>query len=151
MCWYFVFQNLSCSFLGIKDDASFGLFKQKIQDEIDNAWSTPSINTDVTLNLPTSIKYLCFGNLTQPNRDPQYALQYDALRSYSSNFERQNTNTFLYPPEKAKSFSHTNTKHITLSEITNEFSCTPTKNGRATIHLQKGEFDSLVKISLRRT
>ena len=129
-------------FLGLGKCSEISLFYKDFQDEVNGAWSSEITQDTFKGFLPGGIKYVCFGNLTQSLTDQQYQEQYEDLRKY----RRQNANLFLYPIEKSCAGSgYVMIDHVDFSEL-NGFTCFPSVNNRVDIVLEKGSFDTLVKI-----
>lgn len=132
-------------FLNISKTAELGLFHKELQKTVDDVWSSASTNKVVSFSLPKSIEFVCFGSIGANSVSARYSDQLSELREYSSGFEQQTKNTFLYPPLKAKEFAYHITEKVDFSALGN-FDCFESRNGVVTMRLTKGEFDSLVKI-----
>ncbi len=133
-------------FLKFGSSAQVGLFYEEFQSKIDEIWSSASTNRVVSFPLPSTIKFVCFGFISADTNAGRYDSQFKALRRDSSGFQQENTNTFLYPPEKAKELAYEKIEKIDISGL-GVFDCFEVKDGVVKIRLSKGEFDSLVKVS----
>ncbi len=132
-------------FLDIGETSQFGLFHQQFQETIDEVWASSITNKVSTFPLPNSIELVCFGSLSGSSYNPRYEDEFRELKRYSSNFEQQNTNRFLYPSDKGGEFTYKKIEKINLSAM-NGFDCFEVKSGVLKIRLVKDEFDALVKI-----
>ena len=134
------------TFLHIGKTADLGLFHQRFQETVDDVWATSITNRVFSFSLPSSIKFVCFGNLAGNSYNPQYETQFRELKRYASGFEQQNTNRFLYPQDKAGGFGYKKIDKIDLSALTNGFDCFAVNSGKVMVRLVKEDFDPLVKI-----
>ena len=134
------------TFLDIGKTSQFGLFHQRFQETVDDVWASSITNRIVSFALPSSVKLVCFGNLAGNSYNPQYEDEFRELKRYSSNFEQQNANRFLYPPDKGGEFAYKKVDKIDLSGMINGFDCFRVVSGNVKIRLVKDEFDPLVKI-----
>ena len=134
------------AFLDIGKTSQLGLFHQRFQETVDDVWASSITNRIVSFALPSSIKLVCFGNLAGSSYNPQYEEEFQELKRYSSNFEQQNTNRFLYPSDKGGEFAYKKVEKVDLSGLTNGFDCFNVNSGAVKIRLVKDEFDQLVKI-----
>jgi len=132
-------------FLNVGKVTEIGLFHQRFQETVDDIWSSAVTNRAVSFSLPKSIELVCFGSIANPLNDNKYSDELNELRDYSSGFQQQNTNTFLYPPSKADDFAFKKVEKIDVSSL-GTFDCFEVKNGKVNIRLSKNEFDSLVKV-----
>lgn len=126
------------TFIGIGKCADLGLFKDNFQDAVDRAWSSEITNDVFTGRVPDGIESICFSEQETPVADTNSA-EYRELRRYFSR-----GNLFFYPPKQACDQPYTEIEHIDLSEL--GWHCFPVNNGEVKIGLEKGSFDSLVRI-----
>ncbi len=133
------------AFLDIGQTSQFGLFHQQFQETIDEVWASSITDKVSSFSLPSSIELVCFGSLSGNIFNPEYEDEFKELKRYSSNFEQQNTNRFLYPSDKGGEFTYKKIGKIDLSAM-NGFDCFEVKSGVLKIRLVKEEFDALVKI-----
>ncbi len=134
------------TFLNIGKVSQISLFHQRFQDTVNEIWSSSITNKVVTFSLPGTVEFVCFGNLAGNSYNPKYEEEFNELKRYSSGFEQQNTNRFLYPPGKAGELAYKKVDKIELSGLTNGFDCFEVRDGSVRIRLQKNEFDSFVKV-----
>ncbi len=135
------------AFLQIGKTSQLSLFHQSFQGTIDDVWSSSITNKVVSFFLPNSIELVCFGNLAGSSYNPQYENEFRDLKRYSSGFEQDNTNRFLYPSTKAGELAYKKVDKVDLNALINGFDCFEVRDGNVRIRLEKNEFDSLVKIS----
>lgn len=133
------------AFLDFSGSAQMGLFYQEFQDSVNNVWSSATTNRVFTFTVANSIDFVCFGNIAGNIDAGQYNVQLNKLREGSSSFQQQNTNTFLYPPDKAGDLAFKKIDKIDTTTL-DDFDCFEVESGKVRIRLFKGEFDSLVKI-----
>ena len=133
------------AFLQIGESAEISLFYQGLEKGVNDAWTSATTNRVVSLSLPKSIEFVCFGSLATGVAPDKYRDEMQELKEYSSGFQQQNTNSFLYPPGKAGDFAFKKVNKIDFSSL-GTFDCFEVKGGKVRIRLSKGEFDSLVKV-----
>src|SRR3989344_5058326 len=121
------------TFLNIGKTSQFGLFHQRFQETVDDVWASSITNRVVSFSLPSDVKLVCFGSLSGSTYNPQYAEEFQELKRYSSNFEQQNTNRFLYPSDKAGEFAYKKVDKVDLSGMTNGFDCFRVTSGTVKI------------------
>ena len=134
------------AFLQIGKTSQLGLFHQRFQETVDDIWSSSITNKVVSFSVPSSVELVCFGNLAGNSYNPKYENEFKELKRYSSGFEQQNTNRFLYPPAKAGELAYKKVDKIDFTALTNGFDCFEVRDGNVRIRLEKNEFDSLVKV-----
>ncbi len=132
-------------FLQVGKSAEIGLFYEDFQNSVDEIWSSATTNKAVEFSVPSSIKFVCFGSIANNIDAGRYSSQFQELRQFSSGFQQQNTNTFLYPPEKAGDLAFKKIDKIDTSSL-GSFDCFEARNRKVNIRLSKGEFESLVKV-----
>ena len=132
------------TFLQVGEAAELSLFHQSLEKSVDDIWSSASSSRLFIFSLPKTIESVCFGSLTTSS-SIDYDRELKELKMYSSGFEQQTTNTFLYPAQKAGEFAFKKVDKIDLSELA-RFDCFESRNGQVKIRLSKAEFDSLVKV-----
>lgn len=123
-------------FLDLGRCTDISLFYNDFQREIDSAWSSEITRDTFTGKLPGNIESFCVGNLNNALDEPEY----NELKRYSS----IDANAFIYPPKNACEQPFKKIQHIDTGEI--GFECFQVNNGRVEIGLEKGSFDSLVKV-----
>ena len=126
----------------IADQAQEGMFKQDLQEAVNNLWSSDGGSFQFNSSLPSKITKVCFLNLEEGARG-KYSSIYNELKKYGSG------NTFLYPSKQAcPGFKSMKIEHINLDKITetNNPSCVESK-GKVSFWLEKDINEALVKIS----
>lgn len=131
-------------FLQIGKSAEISLFYEEFQESVNEIWSSATTNKVASFPVSKSIKFVCFGSLSGAYSGG-YNQQFNSLKESSSGFQQQNTNTFLYPPEKAGEFTFKKIDKIDATSL-GAFDCFEVRKGKVSIRLSKGEFESLVKI-----
>lgn len=89
-------------FLGLSKCSKVGLFQDGLQNEIDKAWTSGIYQGTFPidgnpLGLPSAIKKVCFGGLTQNPLDSA-DVQDELLNKY---FLDESREIYMYPPDKA--------------------------------------------------
>lgn len=135
-------------FLDLGKATEMSLFHQKFQETIDDVWSASITDKVVSFTLPAGIELVCFGDLSSNSWDINYEDERRNLIRYASNYDKQNTNRFIYPIEKAGDFAYKKVDKIDLSELGTgtDFECFETRNREIRVRLEKDTFDSLVKV-----
>lgn len=126
-------------FINLGKCTDISLFYQNFQEEVDKAWNSEIVRENFVGNLPSGIESVCFGDLNSEGSGEEYEVL--------SDFFRTRANTFLYPPENACEQVHRKIQHIDISEL--GWHCFEVRSGKVTIPLEKGSFDSLVKVKER--
>ena len=134
------------AFLNIGKTSQIALFHQRFQETVDEIWSSSITNKIVSFSVPGSVEFVCFGNLAGNSYNPEYEDEFKELKRYSSGFEQQSTNRFLYPPGKVGQLTYKKVDKVDLTGLTNGFDCFEVRDGNVRIRLQKTEFDSSVKV-----
>tara|TARA_Y100000310_G_scaffold344558_1_gene457965 strand:+ start:3158 stop:3667 length:510 start_codon:yes stop_codon:yes gene_type:complete len=134
------------SFVGIGKATEMALFHQEFQESVNDVWATSITNKIVKFGLPTGIELVCFGSLESNNINQDYSGEFDELRRYSNNLDKQNANRFIYPIDKAGDFTFSKVEKIDLSELDTGFECFEVRNGELKVRLVKGQNDALVKL-----
>ena len=132
-------------FLQVGKSAEIGLFYKDFQNSVNEIWSSATTNRVINFSVPSSIKFVCFGSIENNIDAGRYSLQFQELRQFSSGFQQQSTNTFLYPPQKAGDLAFKKIDKIDTSPL-GSFDCFEARNRKVSIKLSKGEFESLVKV-----
>ena len=128
-------------FLGWKTCTETGLFKQDLQEAIDNAWSRDMHKETFTKSLSGGIEKVCFVDLSKASKGN--------YKEYYSDFELQGKgNLFFFPLKKAcegqRSF---NINHLNIDKITEQDNpyCMG-DNGKIEIKIEKEFNENLVNI-----
>ena len=136
-------------FLDLGKLTELSLFHQKFQETIDDVWGSSITDKVVSFTLPAGIKLVCFGNLSSNSWNPAYEEEYEHFKEYSSSFERERTNRFIYPTNEAGEFSFKKVSKIYLSELGQphtDFECFEVSDRKIKVRLKKDTFDALVKV-----
>jgi hypothetical protein len=95
-------------FLELRDCTEVGIFYQSLQKDVDQIWRSNSARDIFSGSLPSGIEFVCFGDLNQPSLQFQdFIIE---LRLYN-----ENSNTFLWPIEKACELQAQKIEHIYAS------------------------------------
>ncbi len=133
-------------FLNIKKCADTGMFKQDLQEEINRAWTSDSSSEIFSGNLPSSLDYVCFVDVSEEGRG-EHKEYYDKLKKYGYSPQ---INMFFWPLkntcEGQRGFE---IKHIDIKKITAEENpyCIKSIRGKVEVKIEKDFYDALVKIS----
>lgn len=133
-------------FINLGETTEIALFHQKFQETVDDIWGASITNKVVSFRLPRGIETVCFGSLEGSSWDVDYEKEYNDFKRYSSNFEKANTNRFIFPTAKAGAFAYKKVDKIDLSELGTEFECFETRNRKIEVRFKKETFDASVKI-----
>ena len=134
------------AFLDFGGSAQIGLFYEEFQKSVNEIWSSATTNRVIDFSVSNSVKFVCFGSIANNIDAGRYNSQFKALREFSSGFQQQNTNLFLYPPNKAKDLAYKKIEKIDTSSL-GTFDCFEVIGGKVGIRLSKEEFESLVRVS----
>lgn len=126
------------TFMGIGQCADLGLFKESFQDSVDRAWSSEITSEVFTGRLPGGMEAVCFSEGKEITA-VSFQDEYQELRRYVGR-----GNVFFYPAEEACDQPYIQIEHLDLTGV--GWSCFPVVDGKVSIGLEKGSFDSLVKI-----
>jgi len=131
------------SFLKVGDCAEMGIFVDKFNSDIKKTWNSQFDAHVFKGNLPSSLEYVCFANLSKSSRGEFELIGYDL-----GLFEGKNANMFFYPTSKACEMPYNNVPNLDLDEITRlkNPNCFPIQGGRININVEKGLNDRFVKI-----
>lgn len=121
-------------FLGLKECTEVGLYSRDLQTRVDSAWKADSAERQMfTGTLPSEVEKVCFGNLSSSRDAPEYR----ELRNYQG----ENFNLFFYPQIDCD-LNAVKIEHA----ASRDFYCVDVVKGKVTLELNKGSFESLVKI-----
>lgn len=123
-------------FLNLGKCTEISLFYEEFQKEIDKAWNSEITKKNFIGKIPGKIEAVCFHNANAIGTGKEY----EALKDY---FVTRG-NMFLYPPENSCEQASIKAEHLDLSEL--GWHCFEVRDGKATIPIEKGSFDALVKI-----
>ena len=127
-------------FLGLQKCSEMSIFLKGLQDNVDKVWQSSAREETFTVGLPSSIKEVCFTNMTEPLTDNKYSDVKVRYGFYNPNF-------FFYPPEKACEIPYHTIKHLNISSVTkgrNPYCITNENNPK--MKISKGFYESLVRI-----
>lgn len=127
-------------FLGLKNCAVQGAFIEDLQANIDKAWRSPETSSTISLNLPSSVDYVCFVDVDAPPKGRNSGAYNDVTIF--------NKNMILYP-SKCGGLEGKNMNHINVTQITATHNpmCIETKDGKATLKIVKTLYERSVMIS----
>lgn len=127
-------------FLDLSECAEIGLTYQDLKSEVDKAWNSEVYGDVFSGGLPKGIDEVCFGKLDLTFFG--FKEEYDSIARV---FRHSEDNLFLYPPSGGcgKESASFNLEHAETSE----FFCVPVVEREFSVRLEKGSFDSLVKLS----
>ena len=127
-------------FLNTQKCTNLGLFYKDIEERVDKAWYSPATSESFKGSVPSSVDFVCFGNLSQ-SYNPAYKTQYEELKKYRN----YPVNVFTYPIEAGCGSvpGFYNLKHARM----NEFFCAPAKSGKISVNIKKDVSDALVLVS----
>jgi len=128
-------------FLNLSRCTQTGNFYGSLQNEIDKAWAGEITQKIFTEKLPSGIKNVCFGNISQNYDAGLYAKIHDELESVAV----AKNNIYLYPVWNAcdGEFASKKLEHVKIDE----FFCVSVKNNKASVKLTKGSGEALVTLS----
>lgn len=123
-------------FLDLGECTEVSMFYRDFQQKIDSAWNSEITRDEFVGSLPGGIESVCLGNLSRGGSGEEY----EEMRAY----ERFNFNIFLFPGRKSCEMARSRINHLDTADI--GLTCFPVENGEVRIGIEKGSFDSLVKI-----
>ena len=124
-------------FLSLKNCTELGLYGRDLQNKLDRAWNADSVEGELFSGIvPWNVKKVCIGDISQAPKDSE---EYKALRRFSDS----GSNLFFYPIPSSCDIIHMKLEHAMFKQ---KFECVDVENGRATLRLDKGSFDSLVNV-----
>ena len=133
------------SFLDTKKCAELGIFTDRFESEVKKTWNSQSFKGQFKGNLPGSIDYVCFANLSRTIRGPFEEEGFDI-----GLYEGKRANTFFYPTNKACEMPYVQINHLDIERISGSENpnCVPVVDGRIVIELEKGLNDRLVNVDI---
>lgn len=138
-----IFWNPSKEACTISDETQEGIFRQDLQDAVNDAWDSDRSERNFTISLPSKIDYVCFLD-TERKESGKYRNFYENLTVYKVD---ENANLFFYPVKSAcEDFRGIEIQHINITAITAKDNpyCVPNK--KASLIIEKGFYEGLVKI-----
>lgn len=109
-----------------------------LNSEVDKMWNSDGGQKLLTLELPSRIDKVCFGNFTQMPT-PEDKAVFLEIETYG----RSGRNAYLYPPGSACDNAFYGLKHA----ATDKFFCVPVKSGKASVRVSKTSSEALAKLS----
>lgn len=133
------------SFLDTKKCAELGIFIDRFDDDVKKTWNSQSFSGEFKGNLPVSISYVCFANLSNSIKGKFENQGYDI-----SLYEGRIVNTFFYPINKACEMPFNQINHLDIERITkiNNPNCIAVDNGKIKMNIEKDLSDRLVDIKI---
>lgn len=128
---------------GASDNMAEALFKQELQEAVNDAWYSDRADSLFKINLPGKITSVCFMN-PETGKKGEYSDLYEEFERFSYSGEN---NVYLSPARKAcEDFRSMKIEHLNISEITknNNPYCVEVEKG---IRIEKGFYDNLVKVA----
>jgi hypothetical protein len=116
-----------------------GTFWKDLQDEINDAWSGQSSETQFEVSLPAGAEMVCFADLS--GRVTGSRAVYDEIKD----FEFYGANAFIIPASAAEGFEFRVLEHIDIVKTTEESNPYCVRNGENLI-IEKSFYDKLVTI-----
>lgn len=127
------------AFLDVGDSSSIGLFYEELQDSVDAAWQSQSSQRTFEVSLPSSVKMVCFANLSKPSRGAS-----DEFRELEI-FDIYDSNVFLLPLSASEGLERKRIDHLDIDRITSVRNpyCVSTDSD---LLIKKDFYDKLVTI-----
>jgi len=126
------------AFLSSSDCTKLGMFlddgsKTSFTFAVEKAWKSSGINFDYSGQLPSSIEYVCFANLSS-----DFYGEFEGLGFNFVVFD--NDNMFFYPTEETCNIPAHELSNLDIETITSSDNpyCIPVKNGKIVINIEKG-------------
>ncbi len=125
-------------FLDLTDSTGVGQFYEKLQKEIDNAWTSSMTEKNITIKLQNGVTDVCFV-------DHNAQITNNAKYSQISYID-PDTNLFLLPPGEAGDLDIKTIEHINITKITEKQNPKCFSPGTQ-ITIKKGLYSKLVEIN----
>lgn len=127
-------------FFNISKCTNTGLFYKDLQNEIDKAWNADFAEDTISLSLPGSSDFVCFGNVTE-GAETGITKQYEEIKFYGT----RGNNVYLYPVKSScsKELGSYNAKHVKSAKMF----CAPVKDGKVSVRIVKEQSSSLVSVN----
>ena len=124
------------------DCAKIGLFKDDFKAEINSAWNSAGNEYTFTRNIPTSLEYVCFADLSQKQKG-EFKQAWEEISFYGGDY-----NLFFYPAEKSCDMASNKIAHLNMEKITENKNpyCIPVKNGKVEIGIEMKSDERLVRV-----
>ncbi|MFA5259460.1 MAG: hypothetical protein WC979_09185 [Candidatus Pacearchaeota archaeon] len=132
------------AFLETSNCAKVKIFVDKVQTEVDKTWNSQQDDSVITGSLPSSVDYICFGNLSRSIYGASEVIGQDI-----EIYEVYGANMFIYPIGSSCEMPHHKIKHLDLEGTTKSENplCIPVEKGIIKIKIEKAFEKRLVKVS----
>jgi hypothetical protein len=124
-------------FLDISNCAKIGIFVDDLKKDVDKAWNSEKSEFDFNSNLPSSLEYVCFANLS--DRITAKGIEKN-IGNEIGIYKYSGANMFLYPREKACNIPYHKIPHIDIESITSKKNpyCVKIEGGKVSIKISQG-------------
>jgi len=119
-----------------------GMFIDDFRGEIDDAWQSQSSSKTFKSSL-SGVEYVCFANLAKEVSTTATEKEKEIYKELKKNAD-YTANLFFYPQKNA-CIKATNVEHVNMN-MSNPY-CFSVENDKIEIKIEKGFYDSLVKVS----
>lgn len=128
-------------FVGLSASVSCKLYHADLQERIDKAWNAQGNTRDVFEDsTPAKTEIVCFGSVNQTLTESKYIEEQADIADRA----RSGSNMFFYPTSACESDGFS----FKLNHIkTDGFFCIDVVKGKSIVKIDKGSFETLVKIS----
>ncbi len=127
-------------FMKLSTCSGIGLFYEGLQEETDTAWAGSSSRTLFHGQVPSSVDYICFGNMSLNPANADRERFEELKRAY----RLRDSNVFVYPQKKnCGELSARTLQHARMSEF---FCVRADSKNIVEISLTKETFDNLVSV-----
>ena len=129
-------------FLELKDCTLISQFYDNLQGDVDKVWKSQESNEEFSALLPSGITYVCFADMSKPERGGPEGVYQDLRRNLAARH-----NVFLHPRRKACDLSSQEIEHLDIRNITlAENPHCIASDGKVKFRIEKGFYDALVRI-----
>jgi hypothetical protein len=131
------------AFLKTKDCAQIGIFYEDFEVEVRKAWNSQKSNFEFKGNLPGSLEYVCFANLSINPRG-----EFENIGTDIWIYQGSDANIILSPHQKA-CIPYNTIAHLDIEKITfnNNPYCVEIIDGRISLKIEKDFNERLVRVS----
>jgi len=130
-------------FTSLSSCASVGLFYTALTKEVDQSWAATTSKSLFSGNVPGSVEYVCFGNLTQQYVQTDRTFRQEILDHYKFT---THDNVFIYPPGTGSCTPDLGNTFVQHAKVDNFF-CAKVVSGKVKVTITKNSFDALSTIS----
>ena len=120
-----------------------GMLIDDLRGEIDDAWQSQSSSKTFSRSLPSGIEYACFADLSKGASATASTKEKEIYKELKKNAD-YTANLFFYP-QKNSCIKATNVEHVNMN-MSNPY-CFSVENDKIEIKIEKGSYDSLVKVA----